>query len=213
MSASPGTLILPGSTAHSPFRIQQVLERLRAVDARVEAVTARYVHLARVTRPLSGTERATLEALLTYGPRDHAPAADDGGTLIVVAPRPGTISPWSSKATDIARVCGLSALERVERGIAYTLSAAGTLDGAALERLAAALHDRMTEAPLFDRDETSRLFAHDAPRPMTSVDVLGGGRAALVRANATSAWRCRRTRSTTSWSAYRRSAATRPTSS
>jgi len=175
-------LILPGSSALSDFRIQKLLASLRAVNPAVQSVGARFVHFAQATRDLAAPERSVLDALLTYGPRDDS-ARNDAGQLILVIPRPGTISPWSSKATDIAHVCGLSALERVERGIAYSIVASSRLDRTALMQLAPVLHDRMIEAPMYDYADAAKLFAHGEPRKLASVDVLGGGREALAKAN------------------------------
>jgi phosphoribosylformylglycinamidine synthase len=179
-------LILPGSSALSDFRLQKLLASLREKDDRVQSVGARFVHFASVTRSLVTSESTVLSALLTYGPREEKAAASAATAtqLILIVPRPGTISPWSSKATDIAHVCGLSVLDRVERGVAYSIAATSELDRSALERLAPVLHDRMTEAALFAYDDAARLFAHGEPRKLASVDLLGGGRDALVRANA-----------------------------
>ncbi len=176
-------LILPGSNALSAFRLKKLRQTLQAHDARVTEIHARFVHFAHVRRELNAQERSVLDALLTYGPRDSV-SKTDAGQLILIVPRPGTISPWSSKATDIAQVCGLTALERVERGIAYRIVGSSDLDRASLTRLAADLHDRMIEAPLFDLADAEKLFAQGEPRAMKSIDVLSGGRAALVEANA-----------------------------
>jgi phosphoribosylformylglycinamidine synthase len=175
-------LILPGSSALSDFRIQKLLATLRAAQPAVQSVSARYIHFAQITRKLSTDERTVLDALLTYGPREQAAQANSG-QLILVVPRPGTISPWSSKATDIAHVCGLKALVRVERGIAYYVTADTALTPEQLQTLAPLLHDRMIEAPLYVLDDAQKLFAHGEPRKLASVDVLGGGRDALVKAN------------------------------
>jgi phosphoribosylformylglycinamidine synthase len=99
------------------------------------------------------------------------------GTLVLVTPRLGTISPWSSKATDIARNCGFATVKRVERGIAYHFA------GAEKSAVAALLHDRMTESVLDSLDAVDELFHHYEPQPLTTVDILKGGRAALVAAN------------------------------
>jgi len=177
-------LILPGSFALSTFRIQKLLAALRSTDIRVQSISARYVHFVDVTRSLATKEQAVLDALLTYGPREGTPAPElANSSLVLVVPRPGTISPWSSKATDIAHVCGLEVLTRVERGIAYSIAADQPLDRQALMQLAPLLHDRMIEATLFAYDEAERLFAHGEPRKLTAVDILGGGRAALTQAN------------------------------
>ena len=184
-------LTLLGSVALSDFRQQKLLSNLRAIDAGVQSVSARFAHFVQARRELNAAERAVLDALLTYGPRAektaaHVSGAEAGlknGRLILVVPRPGTISPWSSKATDIAHVCGLSCVERIERGVAYVIAGA-SLDEGAAARLAPALYDRMTESPLYAYDEAQVLFAHGEPRRMRSVDVLMNGRAALVQANA-----------------------------
>lgn len=179
-------LILPGSRALSDFRFQKLLASLRSVDQRVQALDARYVHFAQIDRELNPQERKVLDALLIYGPcsdHDSVQQGDDG--LILIVPRPGTISPWSSKATDIAHVCGLQAVRRIERGIAYQLRAAGRLDAEQLTKLAPLLYDRMTEAALLTYDDAERLFAHGQMRKLKTVDVLGGGRATLLEANKT----------------------------
>ena len=175
---------LPGASAVSDFRIAKLRPALESLQPGLGAIRARYVHFVDLARDLDAAERALLERLLTYGPREDgnsaAPAA--GASEIVIVPRFGTISPWSSKATDIAHVCGLDAVLRIERGIAWSLSAAQPLSRDALEKLAAPLFDRMTETALFDRADAVRLFAHEATRPLRTVS-LANGRAALVKAN------------------------------
>ncbi len=117
-------LLIPGPPALSEFRIAKLLERLTVIEAAVKSLTAHFVHFADLERELTATERAVLAQLLTYGPslRAHRAVGADVHRVLVV-PRTGTISPWSSKATDIAHVCGLSAVRRLERGIEYRLSA------------------------------------------------------------------------------------------
>src|SRR5215211_6767748 len=120
-------LSLAGRPALSPFRLAKLLQGLTEAhpDHRVARIGADYLHFVEVTRPLAGTERATLDELLTYGPEPLAIDEIDGAQLLVV-PRPGTISPWSSKATDIARNCRLDAVSRIERGVLYRIE---TRDG------------------------------------------------------------------------------------
>ena len=179
-------LILRGSPALSLFRLQKLQEDLVASGLRVRAVAAEFVHVAELSRELTATELAVLEKLLVYGPRRAA--APVTGVLRVVAPRPGTLSPWSSKATDIAHICGLEAVRRIERVVAYTVDME---DPANLELpashslLASKLHDRMTQVVLESLDACAGLFRHEPPRPMTSVPVLTQGRDALVTANRT----------------------------
>jgi phosphoribosylformylglycinamidine synthase len=145
-------------------------------------LSAEFVHLAELERELEATELAVLERLLRYGPSlpDQIPV---GQTLLVV-PRPGTISPWSSKATDIAHNCGLAAVRRLERGTCWYLDAGERpLSVAELAQAATLLHDRMTQAVFREMADADRLFTHEAPRPLIRVDLLTGGREALVRAN------------------------------
>jgi phosphoribosylformylglycinamidine synthase len=180
-------LEIPGSPALSPFRITKLLDRLRALDPAVTTLTAEFVHFVDAERVLSAVETELLQRLLTYGGQAHSSAAvaraRGAGRLVLVVPRAGTISPWSSKASDIAHVCGLTAARRIERGIAYRLHSSGALDRSILERLAPVLHDRMTEMVLFDSAQAAQLFEHAAPRPMKRIS-LRAGRAALEEANA-----------------------------
>ena len=116
-------LILPGAAALSPFRVQRLLSRLGGEAAGIHAVHTRFVHFVDVERPLSPHERQVIEALLEYGPRRAA--VREEGELFLVVPRPGTLSPWSSKATDIVHNAGLTVVRRVERGIVYYVDIAG----------------------------------------------------------------------------------------
>ena len=175
-------LEIPGAPALSAFRIAKLLDRLNAIEPAVRGLTARFVHFADLERPLAAAERELLGRLLTYGPTLPAAVSTAAGERVLIVPRAGTISPWSSKATDIVRVCGLGCVRRVERGIEYTLSAARVLGSAQLRRLAPALFDRMTEMALLDASEAARLFEHTQPKPLASVS-LERGRAALAEAN------------------------------
>jgi phosphoribosylformylglycinamidine synthase len=160
-------LELPGGPAHSEFRLAKLLTRLRAAVPAVRGLASRHVHLADCAREPSRAELARLEALLEYGPR-HGHDRPQGVRLLVV-PRPGTISPWSSKATDIAHVCGLSWLRRVERGVWFHVEAVDPLDEGARAALAALLHDRMTEA-VIDPAAVASLFTEGTPRPLATID-------------------------------------------
>jgi len=178
-------LSLAGRPALSPFRLAKLLQALRDVHPAhgVERIGATFQHFVEIDRPLTTAERTTLDALLTYG-SEAAPEAIAGGTDLLVVPRPGTISPWSSKATDIARNCGLDAVRRIERGIAYRIvTRGGPLAVDDREALLPLVHDRMTEAVLGDARDASLLFAHVAPKPLATIPLLAQGRAALVGAN------------------------------
>ncbi len=172
-------LQLPGGPAHSDFRLAKLLRQVQAIEPAVQGLTSRYAHLVDCASALSLTEGQRLHALLTYGPR-HEPT-EAQGQLLLVAPRRGTTSPWSSKATDIVHVCALHQVRRVERGIAFHVTAAAPLTDAQLTRLAVPLHDRMIEAVLLDRAQVAQLFAHDQPQPVATV---GRSAAAITAANA-----------------------------
>ena len=176
----PRVLALPGAPALSGFRLDKLLARLRLLEPVIGAIGARFVHFVALGRTLTEPERERLERLLSYGPRDSG--VPGGGEALWVVPREGTISPWSSKATDIAHVCGLEAVERIERGIEYRLAASAPLGKEALSRLAPALLDRMTEAALYEAAEAGRLFGHASPRPCRRI-ALSGGKTALGQAN------------------------------
>ena len=177
-----GFLVLPGGPALSGFRIEKLLSRIAATAPAVTALDTRFVHFAALARPLTDGELGILRQLLTYGPRVEVASQAWEGERLLVVPRAGTISPWSSKATDIARVCGLSSVERIERGIEYRIKAREPLGPARLSQIAPALLDRMTEMALLDTSEAARLFDHSVPRPPRRI-ALAGGRAALEEAN------------------------------
>ena len=175
-------LILPGAPALSSFRIQKLLSALKARHPQIRGLSSRYLHFVEHPQPLSPDARKVLEALLRYGPRIESEALTGATQTVIVVPRAGTISPWSSKATDIAHVCGLIGIERIERGIEYTVAGEG-LDRSARLAAAALLHDRMTETVVFSEEEVAQLFLHETPKPLRRVHVLQAGRAALVDAN------------------------------
>ena len=176
-----------GASALSDFRIAQLLPRLAEISPQIYGIAARFVHLVATTNPLQDTQKHTLAELLTYGEPYVGPS---DGPVIVVSPRIGTVSPWASKATDIAHNCGLD-VRRVERLTEYRLTLkSGLLSTAKLTaeqwgQVAAVLHDRMTESALPSRGDAAALFTALEPAPMDQVDVLGGGRAALEEANKT----------------------------
>jgi len=172
---------LRGAPALSDFRLQKLSQRLTSALGRDLNLYAELMHFAELEQSLGDDERRVLDRLLRYGPK--LPAHDPQGTLVLVVPRPGTISPWSSKATDIAHNCGLGQVRRLERGVAYYLETDSPLSDHQLSLAAALLHDRMTQIALFDLADAACLFHHADPRPFSSVDVVVGGRAALIEAN------------------------------
>ena len=175
-----------GGNALPGFRGAALLAKLQGRVARIEGIAARHIHWVWSSAPLSRDESDRLAALLRYG----EPAEAVGGAeKIVVAPRLGTISPWASKATDIARNCGL-VVHRIERVGEYSLAlkrpfiGRGTgLDAAERGQVAPLLHDRMTECVFFEPDDARHLFDEQPARPSAAIDVLAGGRAALEAAD------------------------------
>ena len=175
-----------GGNALSAFRAQALLRTLQSINPRITAVHARHVHWVWSDHALERAEHDKLAALLTYGDPYAGPS---DGELVVVTPRLGTVSPWASKATDIAHNCGL-AIRRVERVTEFRLAVktgllggAKRLENAELLAAAAALHDRMTESVVLERGAAAHLFDEQPGKPMEHVDVLGQGRAALEAAN------------------------------
>ncbi|PIJ52363.1 phosphoribosylformylglycinamidine synthase [Erwinia sp. OLTSP20] len=172
--------ILRGSPALSAFRINKLLARFQEARLPVNDIYAEYVHFADVNQPLSDEEHHRLEKLLKYGPSltEHTPA----GRLLLVTPRPGTRSPWSSKATDIAHNCGLRQIKRLERGLAFYVSAP-SLTVPQWQQLGALLHDRMMETVFSELQQAEQLFAQHHPQPLQRIAILEQGRSALVQAN------------------------------
>jgi len=171
-------LKLRGSRAVSAFRLDKLNSRLATIDSSVRATAAEHWHFVEAERALEPRETEVLERLLLYG--EPAPAGE--GRMLFSVPRLGTISPWSSKATDIARRCGLDAVRRIERGIAWVFSGARPRDSD-LHGILGLIHDRMTETVLGSLEEADALFRHHEPKPLAVVGVLARGRAALEEAN------------------------------
>ena len=199
-------LILPGGGALSAHQTTKVLRRIQAAVPQCVAVEARFLHFAEVagTGTLDDARLAVLAGLLRYGASPDGDAgggqkaAQDGATsgadvfTPVVTPRIGTISPWSTKATDILHHCGLGAVARVERGVEWRVyfrvksasASASSLPASAAESVLPFIHDPMTESVLPDRDAAQALFHRAQPAPLAVIDILGGGLAALEKADA-----------------------------
>ncbi|STO92224.1 phosphoribosylformyl-glycineamide synthetase [Haemophilus pittmaniae] len=170
-----------GSPALSEFRINALMQKFQQHQLPVQSVYAEYMHFVELEQALSADQESKLKALLHYGPTlaEH----EAKGECFIVIPRIGTISSWSSKATDIAHNCGLSEVARIERGLAYYFELTRALNEQESTLLSALLHDRMMETVVRTPAEADVLFRHQDPKPFKTVDVLAGGRAALVTAN------------------------------
>ncbi len=186
----PTLTAFEGGCALSEFRAQALVQALRGVNPTVEGLSARYVHWVASDEPLSAEMHAQMAALLDYGDPSTPSSTED--LLIVVTPRAGTVSPWASKATDIAHNCGLE-VRRIERVTEYRLSLKKgwrAMFGSTPEvtqshrlALAACLHDRMTESVAFEREAARGLFEEHSGVAMAHVDLMGQGRSALEIAN------------------------------
>ncbi|WP_426106993.1 phosphoribosylformylglycinamidine synthase [Massilia sp. TSP1-1-2] len=187
-------LILPGSNALSAFRSHRLLAQLQAVKPAIVAIQARFYHFIDSSAALSDADTGRLTALLTYGEPAIETAHDGAVEAFFVIPRFGTISPWASKATDIAHNCGMAHVHRIERGVAFTVVLKGGILGTGIgaakhftaeetEAVAALLHDRMTESVLRNADDAVHLFRELQAKPFESIDVLAAGKHALEKAN------------------------------
>lgn len=185
MTMPKTTLIknLRGAPALSEFRVQKLLAQCEDLALPVTDIYAEFAHFAKLDEALSTDEESVLQQLLTYGPtiEEHEPQ----GQFLLVTPRPGTISPWSSKSTDIAHNCGLTKVERLERGMAYyiTLAAQAKLTNEQKAQLSSLLHDRMMESVFTAFSDAEQLFASSEPSKLTAIDIENGGKNALVQAN------------------------------
>lgn len=184
-------LILRGASALSAFRLEKLTYKLAKIHPDIHLSHNQYVHFAQTSSALSAPRQGVLEQLLHYGPieLDVGSVDTSGKHLALVVPRPGTISPWSSKASDIAHNCGLTEVIRLERGIAYYFELPQSLEPHLRAELLGAIElciaDRMTEAVLESLESAQQLFRQDSPQPLGSVDILSGGKEALQSANQT----------------------------
>ena len=172
-------LKLRGAPAFSSSRLARLTDQVRAALPRLKGLAAEHWYFVEVNAPLSAEEQARLVDLLGAHPEGDAPV----GSVLVVTPRLGTISPWSSKATDIAHQCGFAKIVRIERGLAFSLDLRGGLDADGRDAVLPLLHDRMTESVLDNADAAHALFHHYSPQPLTTVAIIEQGRDALVIAN------------------------------
>ncbi len=172
-----------GAPALSEFRVNKLLNQCSELQLPITDIYAEFTHFAHISEALSDDESTVLAQLLKYGPtiEEHEPV----GQFLLVTPRPGTISPWSSKSTDIANNCGLSKVIRLERGLSYYISTenAATLTPVQQTSLNNLIHDRMMETVFTDTTEATALFASAEPGELTSIDIENGGKNALVAAN------------------------------
>jgi len=177
--------VFVGKPALSTFRLEKLRIALRDAEPNVKLADTRHWYFVELRDALSGGDEALLQRLLGLDAAAGEPAGADKSGRMLVVPRLGTISPWSSKATDIARHCALPQVLRIERGVAYYFEGSGgALSEAERRAMLPLLHDRMTESVLDDPDGAAeKIFRHGTPQPLKTVDLLTGGKAALEAAN------------------------------
>ncbi|MFT6732187.1 MAG: phosphoribosylformylglycinamidine synthase [Polaribacter sp.] len=176
-------LILRGAPALSAFRMQKFLNASKQLVPNLGQVYAEYVHFAHLNRPLSDSNYDSLKKLLKYG--SIKDVKETKGTFALAVPRPGTISPWSSKATDIVHNCNITEVNRIERGVSWYIQ---DTDGKPLaeeqmQQLKPIIHDRMMEVVFPTLQNAEVLFEAQQPKEFNRVDTLKGGRDALKEAN------------------------------
>ena len=194
-------LSLHGSPALSVFRLDKLHAALKKSTSKITNISTEFIHFVFSSAALSEAEQSTLKQILTYGAHTddalqttknninrYAASGDIKNNpkqkaLYLVIPRIGTISPWASRATDIANNCGLDNILRIERGIAFYVENEAVLSSQEIAALKTAIHDRMTETVLNNVSDAKKLYHHAEPKPFSSVGILQGGATALNAAN------------------------------
>ena len=173
-------IVKEGPASHSPFKLESLLRRLQSIDQNIDDLGARFIHLIDSKNDPDEEQDRILDSILEYGP--DWPFGTDEGFKVFTLPRFGTTSPWSSKATDIAKVCGLTSIEKIERGVVFTL-ALKNKDSAPSKEAIEMLYDRMTEVVITDLKQVKEIFSSLEPQPFSDVDILSDGKKALETAN------------------------------
>ncbi|MGY8873907.1 MAG: phosphoribosylformylglycinamidine synthase [Gammaproteobacteria bacterium] len=167
-----------GTQALRNFKVRDLNEKINSEFTNINLLSSEYIHFIETNNKLSNKNQLTLDKLLNY-----SPALDTSNSLqkIIVIPRIGTISPWSSKATDIFKLCSLHEIRRIERGIIYHFSR--KIKTEELEAILSYVMDRMTESHLKDISDSSLLFDKLKPNSYRSIDILKEGKSAIIKAN------------------------------
>ncbi len=176
-------LSLRGSSALSQFRLDKLYASLKHTAPNIQHIYAELMHFVFSEAVLTADEQNTLTQILTYGPKSNTEVPS--GEMFLVIPRIGTISPWASRATDIANNCGLDSVLRLERGIACYVTTHNGQPLSDVEKAVfkSAVHDRMTETVVTRLQDAEKLYHHADPKPLSTIDILQGGKAALEAAN------------------------------
>ena len=167
-----------GIQALRKFKINTLNEKIKRLIPGLELIGTEYIHFIETDKDLSQSNKKTLHKLLNYSPEVNL---EDSKYTITVAPRIGTISPWSSKASDICKLCGLSVISRIERGINYHLNR--TINANELVTLLELVMDKMTQSHLQSLSDSELLFNELMPNEFITIDILGLGKSAINKAN------------------------------
>ena len=173
-------LKITGTSALSDFRIKRLLSDINVIAPNVTTISAQYIHFIDIDAQLNESELNTLNQLLSYGSIVAKPITETD--CILVVPRSGTQSPWSSKATEIAQRCGLTNIKRIERGIVFELTASVKLAAETNSKIATLLHDRMTQSVWLNTLEPD-LFSQHQPQELVHINLIEAGIDALYKAN------------------------------
>jgi phosphoribosylformylglycinamidine synthase len=196
LNTNAGMLVLPGASALSPSKRDVLLSSIQHVDPNISSVDAVYIHLVDCDDIIvdeNAPQRRILHDLLDYGDNSKLPgtsaALQEQRNAAYILPRPGSVSPWSSKATDIAAICSLgSHVRRLERGVAFifTTSDHSQLSQQHIDSFSSLLHDRMTQTIHLCLPEAETMFSHKPPRHLRTVSLFDSAtnpRDSLVKAN------------------------------
>ncbi|MEG1709325.1 MAG: phosphoribosylformylglycinamidine synthase, partial [Acinetobacter sp.] len=167
--------IVAGAQAHSSFKKTQLLNRLASLSS-VQSIESQWIYL--FDQALNEQQHHSALQLLNDGASFEIRQVESDEIQVLVTPRLGTISPWSSKATDIFANCN-TPIHRLERGVLFTLKGISEIS----DEVKLLLHDRMTESVFNQIEDASALFSETEPKPLNSIDILGQGKDALVKAN------------------------------
>ena len=167
-----------GIQALRKFKINTLNERIKRLIPGLEIIGTEYIHFIETDKELSQSNKKTLHKLLNYSPEVDL---ENSKHTITVAPRIGTISPWSSKASEICKLCGLSVISRIERGINYHLNR--IINANELVTLLELVMDKMTESHLQSLSDSELLFNELMPNEFITIDILGLGKSAINKAN------------------------------
>jgi len=168
-----------GSQVFSEFRKIALIKKLKLVNSSINNIESTYLHLIESRNSLNFEENKRLEKILSYSPSS---VSLDLANIIYIGPRIGTISPWSSRASDIAKHAGIN-INRIERCAAISISSSNKLTKEDWRKIGGCIYDRMTESIFLDKNDILNLFQHQLPQPLISINFLAEGLPSLEKFN------------------------------